>query len=51
MTFFQTLLGNLMNFEPRRTNEDASSDDEQHRYAKQFYEHGGIEVMLFKRWE
>lgn len=42
----KTLLGNLMNFEPRRTTEDSSSDDEQHRYAKQFYEHGGIEVLM-----
>lgn len=33
-----------MNFEPRRTNEESNADDEQQKYATQFYEHGGIEV-------
>lgn len=42
----KTLLGNLMNFEPRRTNEESNADDEQQKYATQFYEHGGIEVLI-----
>ena len=40
----QTLLGNLMNFEPRRSQDDNSSDDEMNRYTAQFCEQGGMEV-------
>ncbi|VDI28622.1 Trpc4-associated protein [Mytilus galloprovincialis] len=42
----KTLLGNLMNFEPRRSNEESNADDEQQKYAAQFYEHGGVEVLM-----
>ncbi|XP_033753998.1 short transient receptor potential channel 4-associated protein-like [Pecten maximus] len=42
----KTLLGNLMNFEPRRSQDEASLDEEQNKYATQFYEHGGVEVLL-----
>ncbi|KAJ8302972.1 hypothetical protein KUTeg_019368 [Tegillarca granosa] len=37
----KALLGNLMNFEPRRSQDDASSDEEQNKYAAQFHEHVG----------
>ncbi|KAK3086456.1 hypothetical protein FSP39_018709 [Pinctada imbricata] len=42
----KTLLGNLMNFEPRRTQDDAAADEELNKYTTQFYELGGIEVLL-----
>ena len=35
-----------MNFEPRRSNEESNADDEQQKYAAQFYEHGGVEVAI-----
>ncbi|KAL5022171.1 hypothetical protein ScPMuIL_001326 [Solemya velum] len=42
----KALLGNLMNFEPRRNQEDSTVDDEQNKYASSLFENGGIEVML-----
>lgn len=34
-----------MNFEPRRSQDDATADEEQNKYAAQFLQHGGVEVM------
>lgn len=35
-----------MNFEPRRSQDDATADEEQNKYAAQFLQHGGVEVIL-----
>ena len=34
-----------MNFEPRRSQDDATADEEQNKYAAQFLQHGGVEVI------
>lgn len=46
MENLKTLLGNLMNFEPRRSQDDATADEEQNKYAAQFLQHGGVEVLI-----
>lgn len=35
-----------MNFEPRRSQDDATADEEQNKYAAQFLQHGGVEVIF-----
>lgn len=35
-----------MNFEPRRSQDDATADEEQNKYAAQFLQHGGVEVLI-----
>ncbi|XP_056008894.1 short transient receptor potential channel 4-associated protein-like [Ostrea edulis] len=46
MENLKTLLGNLMNFEPRRSQDDATADEEQNKYAAQFLQHGGVEILI-----
>ncbi|XP_041375962.1 short transient receptor potential channel 4-associated protein-like [Gigantopelta aegis] len=40
------LLGKLMNFEPRRNHDDGPQDENQNKFANEFCELGGVDILL-----
>ena len=42
----QVILGQLMNFESRRGQDENVADDEQNKYAVKFFNMGGVDVSI-----